>query len=92
MATAVAEPIWALCYGAPAFPAWVLMVQEKVTPWPMPSPLSAFLFPVGGGIKVTDCMRDDHVSASEEPATETGHDSQFKGKTVPGLSHQRAWL
>lgn len=91
MATAMAKPLWALCYWAPAFPVWVFMVQEEVTPWPMPSPCLQLLFPVGGGIKVTDCMRDDHVSASKAPTIETGHDSQFKGKTVPGISHKGRW-
>lgn len=89
---AMVKPIWALCYWTPTFPVWVLMVQEEVTPWPMPSPLSASLFLVGGGSVVTDCMRDDHVSASKAPITETGHDSQFKGKTLPGISHQGTWL
>lgn len=88
---AMASP-YGHCATGHRLPSLVLMVQEEVTPWPMLSPLSAFLFPIGGGIKVTDCMRDDHVSASKAPTTETGHDSQFKGKTVPGISHQGTWL
>lgn len=47
---------------------------EEVKAWSTPSPLSTLLFPDGGGIKVTDCVRDDHVSAPKTPTTETGHD------------------